>query len=183
MKIGIVGGAMKPFHIGHAHLIEESVKTCDHTIVFTTEKDRGVVVSSRMAQAWFECILPAAVESGFSFELRFCTSPIGQTYKELQQAQADMSDDMYVLYQGLEDAGRFNEKSLQKHCPDVHVINAGLENPEIFDRSYTMTPYGPAKASPMREALVANEKEVFLAYLPAWMADYGGRYFEILSGR
>lgn len=183
MRIGIVAGAMKPFHMGHAHLIEQSVRTCDETIVLTTEKDRGIVIGSQMAQAWFQCILPAAVEAGIGFDLRFCKSPIGETYKILQNAQATMSNDTYVLFQGLEDAGRFNEKSLQKHCPDIEVINAGLENPEIFDRSYTMTPHGPAKASPMRDALEIGDKEVFLAYLPSWMASYADQYFEILSGR
>ena len=183
MRIGIVAGAMKPFHVGHAHLIEQSINTCSQTIVFTTEKDRGTVIGSRMSRAWFECILPAAAEAGFSFDLRFCISPIRETYKELKQAQEDLSNDTYVLFQGLEDAGRFNEKSLHRHCPNVKVINAGLENPRVFDRSYTMTPYGPAKASSMRDALETRDKKVFKAYLPTWMASYADQYFEILSGR
>lgn len=180
MRIGIVAGAMKPFHMGHAHLIEQSVANCSQTIVLTTEKDRGPVSGAKMAQAWFECILPAGVEAGISFELRFCSSPIYETWQELKGAEEIGSEATYVLYQGLEDAGRFGEKALMKHCPSIHVINAAHESPEIFDRSYTITPYGPAKATPMREALEIGDKAKFMAYLPTWMSSYGERYFDIL---
>ena len=183
MRIGIVSGAMKPFHVGHAHLIEQSIGTCDQTIVFTTDKSRGFVVGSRMSQAWYQCVLPAAAEVGLSFDLRFCKSPIYEAYQELKAAQEEYSNNVYVLFQGTEDMARFNKKSLQKHCPDIKVISAAHENPMLFDRSYTMTPYGPAKASPMRDALTSRDKDVFKAYLPTWMASYADQYFEILSGR
>jgi hypothetical protein len=173
MKIGIVAGAMKPFHKGHAVLIEESNRLCDRTIVYTTQKDRGILSGLKMAQAWQSIIRPAAAKAGLSFDLEFVNSPIGSTFKFLQELQESGELVEVYLFQGAEDAKRFNEDALQKYCPDVIVHNMGLLDKTTHTRV--------ASGTQMREFLEYHDFVNFLAYLPQWMRPVAGDYFDFLS--
>ena len=58
MKIGLVPGAMKPYHAGHHYLTRQAIKECDRVIIITSEKDRKSISGSNMKKAWENLIIP-----------------------------------------------------------------------------------------------------------------------------
>ena len=77
--IGLVPGAMKPYHAGHHYLVEQAMKECDRVIIFTTAKDRNGISGIKMAFAWTNLIIPLLQ----NVEVEFVISPIRAVWEFL----------------------------------------------------------------------------------------------------
>lgn len=176
MKIGLVAGAMKPFHAGHDVLISESLSRCDHTIVFTTEKDRKGINGLSMARAWHKVILPHALKEGRDFEVRFVSSPIGAVYEFLDEYDDDTE---FIIFQGTEDRDRFSPENLKKYAGHLNCISAAHTWPEIFDRMQSTEEY--VKGEIVREAIESGNRSLFKTYLPLWLQPVSDSYFDLIA--
>ena len=81
MVVGLIPGAMKPYHAGHHYLVESAMRECDRVIIFTTAKDRKGISGIKMAFAWTNLIIPLLP----NVEVKFVTSPVGAVYKFLEE--------------------------------------------------------------------------------------------------
>ena len=56
--IGLVPGAMKPFHKGHYFLISKAIEECDKVLIYTSGGDRGFIKGKQMRLVWDNLIIP-----------------------------------------------------------------------------------------------------------------------------
>ena len=63
--IGLIPGAMKPFHAGHNYLVQSAINECDEVILWTSIKDRDNIKVKNMHKAWTEIILPLLPKLAF----------------------------------------------------------------------------------------------------------------------
>ena len=114
--IGFVPGAMKPFHAGHNHLIQRAIIECDHVIVFTSLKDRGIIKGERMHKVWQDLIVPLLPEH---IEVVGVKSPVGAVYDYLEW-NGDPSK-IYRIYGGTEDIARLSNQRMLQYLSLIHI--------------------------------------------------------------
>tara|TARA_B100001250_G_scaffold154773_1_gene132968 strand:+ start:864 stop:1409 length:546 start_codon:yes stop_codon:yes gene_type:complete len=169
--IGLVPGAMKPFHKGHHFLIKEAVKDCDEVIVYTTTKNRDNIYGQRMKLAWTSLIHPNLPSS---VSIEFVSSPIGSVFEYLYDGTS--KDRIYRIYGGTEDIHRFSKRIMIQRFPDLQVTNVAEDTPEIFTRDQT-----PAKGEWVRNAIRTKDIQRFKEYLPEFLKPLARNYLEILT--
>lgn len=177
MKIGLVPGAMKPYHAGHHFLVENALRECDKVIIFTTVKDRDDLSGANMQSAWNELIIPN-IEG--DVEVSFIKSPVGSVYEVIETENESPSANTYRIYGGTEDVKRFNMERIATKYPNAasRFVNVAAEGKASYLRGEG-TP--KAKGSWAREALHASDKVTFKAQLPKFLQPHTQRYMEILS--
>ena len=177
MKIGLVPGAMKPYHAGHHFLVESALRECDKVVIFTTVKDRDDLSGANMQLAWNELIIPN-IEG--NVEVSFIKSPVGSVYEVIEAENESPTSDTYRIYGGTEDVKRFNMTRISARYPNTagRFVNVAAEGKASYLRG-DGTP--KAKGSWARAALQISDKLTFKAQLPKFLQPHAQRYMEILS--
>ena len=178
MKIGLVPGAMKPYHAGHHFLVEKALKECDKVFILTTIKDRGALSGESMSTAWKEVIIP---NIGNRVVVSFTKSPIGSVYEIIEAEEIENSGNTFRIYGGTEDVARFNMNKIHQKYPNAapNFTNVAAEEASSYVRSVS-TP--KAKGEWVRDALKYNNLEKFKSQMPECLKNHAERYMEILNG-
>jgi len=178
MKIGLVPGAMKPYHAGHHYLTEMAMKECDQVIIITSDVDRMTISGSNMRRAWEEIIIPLLP----SFvQVRFARSPVGEVYNIIAEANERGDNVSFRIYGGTEDVARFPGAKLNaKYGNNLRgtIINVAEEHPERFLRGQGSSPV--AKGAWVREAIATGDWKSFERMLPEFLKPHAEEYLSIL---
>ena len=173
--IGLVPGAMKPFHAGHNYIVQQSIKECDEVIIFTSPKDRGIIDGKKMLEAWNTLILPLLL---YKAEIVSVASPIRGVYDYLDSHGT--TENTYRIYGGTEDIARLNKARLLKYHPHLNAINVAEENPDQFTRGAGYTEI-PAKGAWVRESIKVGDHRKFRSFLPKFLKPHAKEYLKILT--
>ncbi len=174
MIIGLIPGAMKPYHAGHHFLVEKALSECDHVIVFTTTKDRKGISGANMKKAWNEIILPVV-----PIEVKFVRSPIRAVY-EFLEPRPGIENDEFRIYGGTEDLARFSTAQLKRYCDGVDVCNVAEEESGEYLRGVGESPM--AKGEWVRKSINDGNFDAFKNYLPNVLKPFAEKYLNILLG-
>jgi len=172
MKIGIVPGAMKPYHAGHHYLVESALAECDMVTILTTKKNRKGISGDSMYEVWTNYIIPHLQEKhGTNIQIRFVVSPIRTVYEDfIERLEAEGSDGhKYRIYGGTEDNGRFQSHVMAKKYPTaaLYITNVAEAKSESFQRGTGKSPM--AKGEWIRQAITENNKKRFASMMPAFL--------------
>jgi cytidyltransferase-like protein len=170
MIIGLVPGAMKPYHAGHHYLVEQALKECGAVVIFTTAKDRDGILGSNMQKAWRQILQPL-----LGVDVRFVPSPIRAIYEFLETAD---SKDSYRIYSGTEDMNRFASASLKKYCGNKDICNVAEDEAATYLRGVGSSPN--VKGEWVRKAMIDGNFTAFRNYLPKFLKPYAKEYLSIL---
>ena len=173
--IGLIPGAMKPFHAGHNHLVQTSIKECDHTIIFTSRKDRDNINGDKMLDAWDVVILPLLPNR---IEVVAVKSPVRGVYDYLEWNRSP--DKQFRIYGGTEDIARLSKARILQYYPGINVINVAEESPHAYERGAGYTEV-PAKGEWVRESIKAGNHVKFRSFLPDFLKPYSREYLSILT--
>ena len=168
--IGLLPGAMKPFHAGHNHLVQTAIKECDHTILFTSTKNRDIINGDKMLDAWDRIILPLL---GTKIEVVAVRSPIRGVYDYLEWNRDPKIS--YRIYGGTEDIARLSKARILQYYPGLNVMNVAEENPDAFTREVVH-----AKGEWVRESIKAGDHGKFRSFLPDFLKPHAKEYLDIL---
>ena len=178
MKIGLVPGAMKPYHAGHHYLTRQAMRECDHVIIITSEKDRKSISGANMRKAWENLIIPLLP----SFvEVRFAKSPVGEVYDIIATANDRGDNVSFRIYGGTEDVARFpGEKLNARYGTNLGgtIVNVAEEQAGQFVRGQGNSPM--AKGAWVREAIAAGDWKSFERMLPKFLKPHAEEYLSIL---
>lgn len=152
-KIGIIPMAAKPYHAGHDGLVRLAAKENDQVLLFVSTGDRDDVSGEAMLKIWQEQIEPSLPGN---VKITYGGSPVGNAFVALGKANEAGSTDEYVIYSDPDDAGRFDDKSLQKYAANIKVTRRPIERTSTVNISGTK----------MREFLKTGDKKSFMKYLP-----------------
>ena len=155
-RIGLVPMAAKPYHAGHDLLVRLAVHENDAVYVYASMADRDEVSGKAMEQIWKELIeptLPANVK------VEYVTSPVGQVFATLGEANKSASSDVFSIYSDPTDVNK-NFKTLDRYAADL-LANGQIKLRGV-DRSSTVNVSG----TQMRKWLADGDKDSFIAHLP-----------------
>mgnify|MGYP001252179928 CR=1 FL=1 len=173
--IGLVPGAMKPFHAGHNYIVQRSIEECDHTIIFTSAKTRDNIDGNKMIDAWDRIILPLL---GNTVEVLVVKSPVRGVYDYLEHRGTPNKS--FRIYGGTEDISRLSKARILQYYPGLNVVNVAEENPQAFERGAGYTEV-PAKGEWVRESIRAGDHEKFRSFLPDFLKPHSNEYLSILT--
>ena len=179
MIIGLVPGAMKPYHAGHHYLVSKAISECDRVIIYTTTKDRKSISGSAMKNAWSNLISPMLPSK---VEVVFVSSPIGSVFNMLEAANNVVCDDhIYRLYGGTEDANRFRSEYIKRKFPKVadRFVNVAKEEAHKYLRGLGDSPL--AKGEWVRTSINSGNYNEFQNFLPEFLKPHAKDYLEILN--
>jgi len=165
--IGLIPGAMKPFHAGHNYLVQSAIAECDEVILWTSTKDRDSIKGKNMQKVWTDIIQPLVP----SLNVRFVKSPIGAVFDYLYDDSK--VENVHRIYGGTEDADRFSKAPMIQRFPLLSIINVAEAYPELNNRI-------GAKGEWVRDAIKAGNHEKFRSYLPDFLKPHAKEYLKIL---
>ncbi len=181
MIIGLVPGAMKPYHAGHHYLVSKAISECDRVIIYTTIKDRKSISGSSMQKAWNSLISPRLPSK---VEVTFVSSPIGSVFDVLENSNNNYlsaSNVTFRLYGGTEDANRFRSEYIQRKFPNVadRFVNVAKEEAHKYLRGLGDSPL--AKGEWVRNSINSGNYTEFRNFLPEFLKPFAKDYLEILN--
>ena len=183
MIIGIVPGAMKPYHAGHHYLVETALNECDIVTILTTRKARKGISGDSMYEIWQDYIIPH-LTSMYPSKVRvnFVVSPIRTVYEDfIERLERDGNDgNTYRIYGGTEDSGRFLSNTMKAKYPVAakYILNVAEEKGENFQRGNGKSPQ--AKGEWIREAIRTNNKSQFKLMMPGFLKNVSSEIMGIL---
>ena len=166
MIVGIVPGAMKPYHAGHHYLVETAARECDIVTILTTKKPRRGISGDSMYGIWLQYIIPHLHKEYGEDKVvvRFVVSPIRTVYEDFIERLEEYGGDghHYRIYGGTEDNDRFGAAALMHKYPQAapHFTNVAEESKESFQRGKGRSP--DAKGEWIRKALRTKNKSRIL---------------------
>ena len=172
--IGLIPGAMKPFHAGHNYLVQSAINACDEVILWTSIKDRDNIKGKNMQKAWIQIIQPLLSKT----DIRFVTSPIGAVFDYLYDDPAIENE--YRIYGGAEEAARFSSASMIQRFPELTIVNVAEVHPELMIRGVGYAGK-PAKGEWVRDAIQAGDHDKFRSFLPKFLKPHAKEYMRILA--
>ena len=177
MIIGLIPGAMKPYHAGHHYLVSQALKECDRVIILTTVKDRKDISGQNMKQAWETLILPKML----GVEISFVISPVGSIYKLLDSENINPTTNTYRIYGGTQDVNRYNMDKIRIKYPNsgARFTNVAAEESKNYQRGIGNSPV--AKGEWIRNAITHMDFKKFENFLPNFLKPYAKEYLNILS--
>ena len=173
MIIGLVPGSFKPYHIGHHNLVLTASKECDEVHLYVSLSDRTrknelTVRGDDMKLIWKEFIEPILPPNVVIF---YGGSPVGNVWKELENANKNSLNHTYVLYGDKEDITTFSSESLNKYANNLYA--AGKIKFRPVERL--------GSGTKMRQLVQAGNKAEFIKNMPAEID--ASAVFDILSKR
>lgn len=181
MIIGLIPGAMKPYHQGHHFLVDAALAECEKVIVYTTEKDRSGISGKNMKLVWEKIIIPNMGQNKFSkLSIEFVTSPVGSVYELLEEEEINPTEHTYRVYGGAEDALRFSYSYTRNRFPRSagRFVNVAEESHENFYRGKGKSPN--VKGEWVRTAIENKDINKFVSCLPGFLKPHGREYLDIL---
>lgn len=164
MRVGIIGGAMKPVTRAHWALIKRASQENDRVLVFVSIADRGgrdddvVVSGSDMREVWERFLVPHLPPN---VTLEFGGSPVRRIYETLGEANESGSVDDFTVYSDPKDIStRFADDKQAKYFGDL--LKHGQVRFEGVDRTGEMD----VSATQMRQFLKHGMRESFISLLP-----------------
>ena len=164
---GCILGRFQPLHIGHAHLIEEALKRCDHVLVFV-----GSSQESRTEH------------NPFSYEERVTM---------LRSVFGEKIDIAPLPDLGLGDVHAWGDHIIEEakrigHDVDCFVLGEELKNDKWFSpnvrSSIELLQIDrleiPISATAIRQALKENDQKTFEEYIPKGLHQYFQDYRRII---
>tara|TARA_A100001011_G_scaffold223471_1_gene231393 strand:- start:54 stop:614 length:561 start_codon:yes stop_codon:yes gene_type:complete len=184
MKIGIVPGAMKPYHAGHHYLVESALQECDMVTILTTRKSRKGISGDSMYNIWLNYIIPHLQEEyGEKIKVQFVVSPIRTVYEDfIERIEAEGPDGhSYMIYGGTEDNNRFQSKNLVQKYPVAaeHITNVAESRAGKFQRGVGKSPM--AKGEWIRNSLETNDEKRFNSMMPAFLKPVANVVMQMLK--
>ena len=171
--IGLIPGAMKPFHAGHNYLVQLATTECDEVILWTSAKDRDNIKGKNMQKAWTQIIQPLLPE----VNVRFVISPIGAVFDYLYDDPSTQNE--YRIYGGADEATRFSSTSMIQRFPELSIVNVAEIHPERMIRGVGYAGK-PAKGEWVRDAIKARDHEKFRSFLPDFLKPHAKDYMSTL---
>ena len=185
MIIGIVPGAMKPYHAGHHYLVESAINECDKVTILTTKKARKGISGDSMYEVWQEYIIPhLRLEYGEDrVNVRFVVSPIRTVYEDfIERLETEGPDGHdYRIYGGTEDNNRFGSLALMKKYPiaAAYIVNVAEEKSGDYLRGKGKSPV--AKGEWIREAIKTKNESRFQLMMPTFLQGFSKEIIELLK--
>ena len=184
MIVGIVPGAMKPYHAGHHYLVETAARECDMVTILTTKKSRKGISGDSMFGIWCNHIIPHLIsEFEGKIKVNFVVSPIRTVYEDFIERLEENGPDgnHYRIYGGTEDNTRFSNKSLKTKYPTAapHITNVAEDQSDGFQRGKGKSP--DAKGEWIRKAMETNDKNRFKLMMPAFLHGVSTEIMETLK--
>ena len=163
MIIGLIPGAMKPFHAGHYFLLDKAMLECDKVFVYTSAKNRAGISGANMKQAWQELIIPRLPEK---VQVVFVNTPVRAVFNALDIEEANPTSNTYRIYGGTEDASRFGKDYLSRRYPlsVEKFTNVAEEEAADYLRGVGESPM--AKGEWVRKAITDKNYKAFEGFLP-----------------
>lgn len=177
IRIGLVPMAAKPYHAGHDGLVRIAAKENDKVMLFVSTSDRARpgelrVSGDTMQTIWWEYIeptLPANVVIDYG------GVPVAKVYAALEKAEAEGSQDVFVIYSDEEDILKYTDENLRKSAPRLFV------NGQIERRGVSRAETVPVSGTEMREFLEDGDVIGFTALLPPAVQKHGREIFDMLQ--
>ena len=178
MIIGLVPGAMKPYHAGHHFLTMAALAECDSVIILTTTKDRGPISGMVMLQIWETYIIPN-LPAGIT--VQFTNSPVGEVYDILDRENENPTKHEYRLYGGTEDLARFPADYVGRQYPNVaaRFTNVAQSDSASFLRGVGDSPM--VKGAWIRKALELGDVTKFTSMMPKFLQPHAEDIFNMLK--
>jgi cytidyltransferase-like protein len=176
IKVGILGGAMKPVHKGHWGLIEKASAENDEVMLLISLSDResdGVTIKNETMQAiWQKHLIPMLPPN---VKIKFVDNPTRAIYEILGKANEAFANDRFTVYSDPKDISeRFPSDKQMKYFGNLverkHVTFKPIERKGKFNVS----------ASQARKLLQSNDRDGFIKLMPAIVN--GGDIYDILVG-
>lgn len=164
MKIGLVPGSFKPYHIGHDDLIRIAAKENDRVLVYSSQSDREDIKGSIMIQIMNKFIKPTLPKN---VQMINVGVPVGALYQELEYAEENNSEDVYTIYSDAADIKKYNKKTMRKYAPKLVSNNQILTRP--VERGVETTDVSGTK---MRAYLKSGDTKNFAQFLPMSLQPY-----------
>ena len=177
MIIGLVPGAMKPYHAGHHFLVEKALSECDQVIIFTTSKDRGQISGMAMQAVWTQVIIPLIDPK---VQVSFVSSPVGEVFNILEKENEAPTAVTYRLYGGTEDLARFPGTYIKRKFPNVadRFVNVAESESGDYLRGVGESPM--VKGEWIRKAMNTGNIEKFKSMMPVFLRSSANQIFNML---
>ena len=164
MKIGIVGGSMKPVTKGHWSLIDRASKENDRVVVFVSSTDRGgrndeaLIRADDMSEVWERYLMPFLPPN---VAVKFGGSPIRKIYELLGEANESGSVDEFVVYSDPVDIEtRFGIEKQEKYFKSL------LMHEQVKFIGVDRMGENDVSASQLRVLLNHGMRDAFISLLP-----------------
>lgn len=177
IKIGLVPMAAKPYHAGHDGLVRIAAKENDSVRLFVSTTDRARpgelrVSGDTMQIIWFDYIEPTLPSNVIP---DYGGTPVAKVYASLEKAEAEGSQDTFVIYSDEEDILKYTDANLQKSAPTL------FQKGQIQRRGVSRNETIPVSGTEMREFLEDGDMVGFIALLPRAIQKHGREIFNMLQ--
>jgi len=168
----------KPVHAGHWGLIQIAANENDEVHLFVSSTDRKrpgemIITGAAMMQIWNTFLEPALPGN---VDVIYGGSPVQHVYEDLENAEAEDSDDTFQIYSDKEDILKYTDTSLGRAAPNLfasgQIIRRGIDRNETVNVSGTK----------MREMLSKGNVKQFAAFLPPPVQRNAQEIIDILRG-
>lgn len=177
--IALIPLAAKPYHAGHDGLVRIASSENDEVHLFVSISDRArtgemKIDGETMFMIWKDYIEDALPDNVKSFIDYTVTAPVSKVYSELENAEAQGSQDVYTIYSDVDDIRKYTDEMLSKVAPTLfskgQIQRRGIERTETVDVSGTE----------MREFIEDGDIVGFTALLPPAIQQHGKEIFDLL---
>jgi len=158
MRIGLVPGSFKPYHVGHDELVRLASSENDLVLVYSSTGNRADISGSAMTQIMNKFVKPSLPRNVRLLSVRV---PVGALFQELEYAEKEGSKDVYTIYSDVEDIRKYNKKSMEEYAPNLSVNNQIMTRG--VQRGVETTSVSGTK---MREYLASGDVRNFKKFLP-----------------
>lgn len=175
--IAMYPGAFKPFHAGHAYILEKAAEAADEVWLFVSANDRKrpkefpLVWKDGMERVWKEFIEPSLPAN---VSVRYVANPVTAAYQAVEELEKSGTPVMVYMIAGDEDKSRFEPGKFLKSAPTM--VNAG--NIELAAPPRV----GGFSGTKARQALETNNLELLGSQLPPAVQPKTAEVMQILRG-
>ena len=166
-------------HAGHDGLIRIAAGECDEVHLFVSTSDRArkgelTIYGADMKKIWDEFIEPSLPTN---VDVTYGGVPVQHVYAELEAAEAEGSEDTFVIYSDSEDILKYTDAALRKSAPTLfdngQIVRRGVERSETVNVSGTE----------MRAMLAAGDVKRFKKFLPPAIQKHAAEIIDILTDK
>ena len=177
IRIGLVPMAAKPYHAGHVGLVQIAAGENDQVNLYVSTSDRSRTGELRisgdtMQTIWWDYIEPTLPSNVIP---DYGGVPVAKVYAELEKAEAEESQDTYVIYSDEEDIQKYTDENLEKSAPTLFA------NRQIKKRGISRSETVQVSGTEMRELLADDDMVGFISLLPPAVQKHGKEIFELLK--